>query len=120
MTMDAYTPSTIKERIRERAKAALDFFGSLLQGYRQEQPAFSLSYAVNSIAMPLIGGMTHWSGPVLGALLLGGVQQYFGSKNIITPELSLLFVGLLMMVFVAVAPNGLLGLLQRLRWGVKS
>lgn len=34
-----------EERIRERAKAALDFFGSRLQGYRQEQPAFSLSYA---------------------------------------------------------------------------
>jgi branched-chain amino acid transport system permease protein len=82
--------------------------------------AFNLVHTVNSIAMPLIGGMTHWSGPVLGALLLGGVQQYFGSKNIITPELSLLFVGLLMMVFVAVAPNGLLGLWQRLRWGVKS
>ena len=30
---------------RERAKAALDFFGTRLQGYRQEQPAFSLSYA---------------------------------------------------------------------------
>ena len=34
-----------EERIRERAKAALDFFGTRLQGYRQEQPAFSLSYA---------------------------------------------------------------------------
>jgi branched-chain amino acid transport system ATP-binding protein len=34
-----------EERIRERAKAALDFFGSRLAGYRQEQPAFTLSYA---------------------------------------------------------------------------
>jgi ABC-type branched-subunit amino acid transport system permease subunit len=46
---------------------------------------------------------------------LGGVQQYFGSKNMVTPELSLLFVGVLMMVFVAIAPNGILGLWQRLR-----
>ncbi len=77
--------------------------------------AFNLVHTVNSIAMPLIGGMTHWAGPVIGALLLGGVQQYFGSKNIITPELSLLIVGALMMIFVAVAPNGILGLLQRIK-----
>jgi len=75
--------------------------------------AFNLVHTVNSIAMPLIGGMTHWAGPVVGAVLLGGVQQYFGSKNIITPELSLLVVGALMMVFVAVAPNGILGLFKR-------
>ena len=34
-----------EERIRERAKEALSFFGKRLSGYRLEQPAFSLSYA---------------------------------------------------------------------------
>ena len=34
-----------EERIRVRAQQALDFFGTRLSGYRQEQPAFSLSYA---------------------------------------------------------------------------
>jgi len=34
-----------EERIRERAKECLEFFGSRLAGYRQEQPAFVLSYA---------------------------------------------------------------------------
>jgi branched-chain amino acid transport system ATP-binding protein len=34
-----------EERIRERAREALDFFGKRLSGYRQDQPAFSLSYA---------------------------------------------------------------------------
>jgi branched-chain amino acid transport system ATP-binding protein len=40
-------PSTRREekRIRERAKEALEFFGSRLAGYRQEQPANVLSYA---------------------------------------------------------------------------
>ncbi|MEX0743350.1 MAG: ABC transporter ATP-binding protein [Actinomycetota bacterium] len=40
-------PSTRREeeRIRQRAKEALDFFGSRLAGYRQEQPANALSYA---------------------------------------------------------------------------
>ena len=41
------TPSVRREeeRIRERAREALSFFGPRLQGYRQEQPAFTLSYA---------------------------------------------------------------------------
>lgn len=41
------TPSIMREetQIRERAAAALGFFGPRLSGYRQEQPAFVLSYA---------------------------------------------------------------------------
>jgi branched-chain amino acid transport system ATP-binding protein len=41
------TPATRHEerRIRERASDSLAFFGSRLAGYRQDQPAFSLSYA---------------------------------------------------------------------------
>jgi branched-chain amino acid transport system permease protein len=108
--------TTISGAMMGSAGALFPFFVT----YVDPIGAFNLVHTVNSIAMPLIGGMTHWSGPLLGALLLGGVQQYFGSKNIITPELSLLFVGLLMMIFVAVAPNGLLGLWQRWRNKVRT
>jgi ABC-type branched-subunit amino acid transport system ATPase component len=40
-------PSTRREeeRIRARARESLAFFGSRLAGYREEQPAFALSYA---------------------------------------------------------------------------
>jgi ABC-type branched-subunit amino acid transport system ATPase component len=34
-----------EERIRAKAKESLAFFGSRLAGYRQDQPAFALSYA---------------------------------------------------------------------------
>jgi branched-chain amino acid transport system ATP-binding protein len=34
-----------EERIRTKAKECLEFFGSRLAGYRQDQPAFVLSYA---------------------------------------------------------------------------
>jgi branched-chain amino acid transport system ATP-binding protein len=34
-----------EERIRTQAREALSFFGARLSGYRQEQPAFALSYA---------------------------------------------------------------------------
>ena len=33
--------------------------------------AFALDYAVNALAMPMIGGTTSWVGPVIGAVLLG-------------------------------------------------
>lgn len=41
------TPATRREeqRIRERARRSLGFFGPRLAGYRQDQPAFTLSYA---------------------------------------------------------------------------
>ena len=40
-------PSTRREeeQIRARAQTALEFFGKRLAGYRQDQPAFALSYA---------------------------------------------------------------------------
>jgi branched-chain amino acid transport system permease protein len=71
--------------------------------------AFNLSYAVNSIAMPLIGGTTAWFGPVLGALILGIAQQV--ATVTISSEVNLLIVGLLLIGFVVLAPNGLIGLL---------
>ena len=43
--------------------------------YLEPVSAFSLDYAVNSLAMPLIGGTTTWMGPVIGAVLLGTAQQ---------------------------------------------
>ncbi|HZT61614.1 MAG TPA: branched-chain amino acid ABC transporter permease [Burkholderiales bacterium] len=70
--------------------------------------AFSLTYAVNSIAMPLIGGMMSWIGPLIGAILLGTVQQLvqvmfsLGAWN-------LLIVGVLLVAFVTLAPNGIMG-----------
>ncbi len=70
--------------------------------------AFSLGYAVNSIAMPLIGGTASWAGPVVGAVLLGTLQQV--ATVTISSALNLLIVGVLLVGFVVVAPNGLMGL----------
>jgi branched-chain amino acid transport system permease protein len=75
--------------------------------------AFSLNYAVNALAMPIIGGMAHWIGPVLGALLLATVQQVVTVT--ISSELNVLVVGVLLVVFVVAAPEGILGLWAKLR-----
>ena len=83
-------------------------------GYLQPQSAFGLEYAVNSIAMPMIGGTTSWIGPLVGAVLLGSAQQY--ATVTISSAVNLLIVGLMLVAFVIIAPNGLVGLVQeRLR-----
>ena len=73
---------------------------------------FNLSYAVNSLAMPMVGGTTSWLGPVIGAILLGTVQQL--ATVTISSELNLLIVGLILVAFVVLAPEGILGLVRRL------
>ena len=75
--------------------------------------AFALDYAVNALAMPMIGGTTSWIGPVIGAVLLGTAQQL--ATVTISSELSLLMVGVVLVGFVVVAPEGILGLVRRLR-----
>ena len=75
--------------------------------YVEPTAAFNLSYAVNSIAMPLIGGMMSWLGPLIGAVLLGTVQQVV--QVTISSEWNLFIVGVLLVAFVTVAPNGIMG-----------
>lgn len=83
-------------------------------GYLDPASGFNLAYAVNSIAMPLVGGTTTWIGPVIGALLLGTVQQV--ATVTISSAANLLIVGVVLVAFVMIAPNGIIGLIEaRLR-----
>jgi branched-chain amino acid transport system permease protein len=79
-------------------------------GYLEPSSAFGLAYAVNSIAMPMIGGTTSWVGPLVGALLLGTLQQV--ATVTISSAVNLLIVGLLLVGFVIVAPKGIVGLVH--------
>jgi branched-chain amino acid transport system permease protein len=79
-------------------------------GYLEPSSAFGLQYAVNSIAMPMIGGTTSWVGPLVGAVLLGTLQQV--ATVTISSAVNLLLVGVLLVVFVIIAPNGIVGLVQ--------
>lgn len=79
-------------------------------GYLEPGSAFGLAYAVNSIAMPMIGGTTMWAGPLIGALLLGIIQQV--ATVTISSAVNLLIVGFLLIGFVIMAPNGVLGLVR--------
>ena len=81
--------------------------------YVEPSSAFNLDYAINALAMPMIGGTTTWIGPVIGAVLLGTAQQV--ATVTISSELNLLIVGVVLVAFVVLAPEGLVGLARRLR-----
>jgi branched-chain amino acid transport system permease protein len=81
--------------------------------YLDPASSFNLAYAVNSVAMPVIGGMTSWIGPVIGAIVLGTIQQL--ATVTISSALNLLIVGLLLIAFVIIAPNGIVGLVKARR-----
>ena len=72
--------------------------------------AFNLVIAVNAIAMPMIGGTATWYGPVVGALLLGSIQEV--ATVTISSEVNVLIVGVLLVVFIMVAPQGIVGLIR--------
>jgi branched-chain amino acid transport system permease protein len=84
-------------------------------GFLEPTSVFSLNYAVSALAMPIIGGTGSWAGPVIGAVLLASVQQIVTVT--VSSELNVLVVGVLLVVFVVAAPQGILGLLRRARNG---
>jgi branched-chain amino acid transport system permease protein len=88
------------------AGAPLPYYVSFLE----PASTFNLSYAVNTIAMAMIGGTTTWLGPLIGAVLLATVQQV--ATVTISSEINLMVVGVLLVGFVMLAPNGIVGLLR--------
>jgi branched-chain amino acid transport system permease protein len=90
---------------------------ALYMSFIEPTSAFSLNYAVSALAMPIIGGTASWVGPLIGALLLASAQQIVTVT--VSSELNVLIVGLLLVVFVVAAPQGILGLVQRLARGGK-
>ena len=75
--------------------------------------AFSLNITVNTIAMPLIGGTASWIGPVIGAVLLGTLQQI--ALVTFSSTVNLTIVGIALLVFVGLAPKGIIGLVESWR-----
>ena len=85
----------------------------MYMSFVEPDSTFNLSYSVSALAMPIIGGTSHWLGPVIGAILLGSVQQIVTVT--ISSELNVLVVGVLLVLFVVAAPDGILGLARKLR-----
>lgn len=80
--------------------------------YLNAESAFSMGYSINAMAMPIIGGVQSWVGPVVGAVLLASLQQY--AVTSISSSANMLIVGGALVIFVSVAPKGLVGLFASL------
>jgi branched-chain amino acid transport system permease protein len=72
---------------------------------------FNLAYTISSLGGSIIGGMSHWGGPIIGALILSTLQQIITVT--ISGEVNVLIVGVLLVLFVVLAPEGVLGLFKR-------
>jgi len=81
--------------------------------YADPSSAFNLNYSVSVLAMALIGGTAHWIGPVIGAILLGVTQQLLAVT--ISSEVNVLVLGVMLVLFVVAAPEGIIGLFKRRR-----
>jgi len=100
--------TTLSGALMALAGAPLVYYTS----YVDPPSAFNLEYAVNAVAMPMIGGTMTWAGPVVGAVLLGALQQ--AATVTVSSELNLLIVGAVLIAFVIAAPEGIVGLARRL------
>jgi len=72
---------------------------------------FNLNYAIGALASPMIGGTGHFLGPVVGALLLSSLQQVVTVT--VSSEMNVLIVGVLLVAFVVLAPEGIVGLVRK-------
>ena len=79
--------------------------------YADPSSAFNLNYSVSVLAMSLIGGTAHWAGPVVGAILLGTTQQLLTVT--ISSEVNVLVLGVMLVLFVVAAPEGIIGLIRK-------
>ena len=101
--------------------AAISTAGGCLYGiylaFFEPHGVFSLDLSVQLVLMAIVGGMGTVFGPTLGALVLLGFQEAFRSAF---QQKSLLIYGVVIVVIVRYAPDGLLGrlrlLLRRAPW----
>ena len=87
--------------------------GAMYLQYADPSSAFNLNYSISTLAMSLIGGTAHWAGPIVGAILLSTTQQLLTVT--ISSEVNVLVLGVMLVLFVVGAPEGIIGLIRRLR-----
>jgi branched-chain amino acid transport system permease protein len=100
---------TVSGALMGMAGAPLPMYLSFLE----PASTFSLNYSVIALAAAIIGGTSNWIGPVLGAIVLASMQQIVTVT--ISSEMNVLVVGVMLVVFVVAAPDGILGLIRKLR-----
>jgi branched-chain amino acid transport system permease protein len=89
---------------------------ALYIGFVTVESVFNLNFPLFVIVMSVLGGRTHWPGPVLGAVLVVLLQNRLASSHFESWQLIVL--GTILAVLVAVAPEGLTSGVRRRPWPV--
>jgi branched-chain amino acid transport system permease protein len=84
-------------------------------GYFEPNQAFNPSISLSMITMAVIGGTDDAYGPLIGATALVILSELLWAN---APELYMVILGLLLVVFVMWLPNGLEGLLRN--WSLRK
>lgn len=80
-------------------------------GYVEVGTVFALTIPLFVIMMAILGGMTSWWGPVVGAAVVVTLREAL--LGIGSPELAQVIVGLSLVAVIAVMPHGISGFVSR-------
>jgi branched-chain amino acid transport system permease protein len=89
---------------------------ALYIGFVTVESVFNLNFPLFVIVMSVLGGRTHWLGPVIGAVLVVMLQNRLASSHF--ESLQLIVLGAILAVLVAAAPEGLTSGVRRRPWPV--
>jgi branched-chain amino acid transport system permease protein len=83
-------------------------------GFVTVESVFGLTIPLFVIVMAVLGGRSHWLGPVLGAVLIVGLQDRLSSYGL--DSWNAIFLGAILAILVAAAPAGLYARLAARPW----
>jgi branched-chain amino acid transport system permease protein len=89
---------------------------ALYIGFVTVESVFNLNFPLFVIVMSVLGGRTHWLGPVIGSVLVVVLQNRLASSDFESWQLVVL--GAILALLVAVAPEGLTSGGRRRPWRV--
>ncbi|CAN5720701.1 branched-chain amino acid ABC transporter permease [soil metagenome] len=84
---------------------------ALFLGYVEVGTTFALSVPLFVIMMAILGGMTTWYGPVIGAVAVTVLQQYLIGQG--RAEVNQIILGVVLVVLILIWPQGIGGEIQR-------
>jgi branched-chain amino acid transport system permease protein len=87
---------------------------ALYIGFVTVESVFNLNFPLFVIVMSVLGGRTHWLGPVIGAVLVVLLQNRLASSDF--KSWQLIALGAILVLLVAVAPEGLTSGVRRRPW----
>ena len=89
---------------------------ALYIGFVTVESVFNLNFPLFVIVMSVLGGRTHWLGPVIGAVLVVLLQNRLASSHFESWQLIVL--GSILAILVVVAPDGLTSRVRSRPWPV--